>query len=213
MGDMVSRDKAPEPPHDTPLELVFATWRIMLTRLLSSALRLGGRVIECLTARLSWVPDTIVGARSGSGKARERLLLVAAIAAVLTGAALNALFAQSGPWTRALSTSLVAAAWVIARFPAMRIAATHATDDGGEAVQSAWAAGALLHVAALTPELRFVTWATGMAISWRMLRARGRTARDAWVISSAGYGLEAAGFVLLMLFRSLRVAVLLVGGG
>lgn len=213
MGDMVSRDKAPEPPQQTPLELVFATWRVMLTRLLSSALRLGGHATERLAARLSRVRDTLVGARSGSGSARESLLLAAATGAVITGVTLNALFVPSGSWTRAIATALLAATWVIARFPAMHIAATHATDDGTKGVQSAWAAGALLHVAALTPELRFITWAAGMAISLRTLRSRGRSLRDAWVISGAGYGLEAAGFVLLALLRSLRVAVLLLGGG
>ncbi|MHB9002489.1 MAG: hypothetical protein ACYC6C_00280 [Coriobacteriia bacterium] len=212
MGDMVSRDQGPEPPPGTPLELMFATWRVMLTRALSSALRLGGRAGDRIASRLSSIRDTVACARSGSGSARARLLIAAAITAVTAGTALNAVFVPSGSGVRAFATALVAALWVAARFPAMRIAATRATDHGARAVPRAWATGALLHVAAVTPELRFIAWAAGMALSWRVLRADGHSSRDAWVISGAGYGLEAAGFVLLVLFRSFRVALLLVGG-
>jgi hypothetical protein len=113
---------------------------------------------------------------------------------------------------RAMATALIPAAWVVARYPAMRIAASRTTDESAHAVSRAWATGALLHVASITPELRFVTWAGGMALSWRTLRAEGYAARDAWSVCGVGYGLEAVGFILLVLLRSLRVAVLLVAG-
>lgn len=213
MGDMVSRDKRSETSTGTPPEMVFTTWRRMLT----SALALVSCCTRAIAARVRIVfaalVDTIARARSGSAPARMRLAVSSSIIAIATGVVLNAILAAPQDRVSSVAAALVAAAWVIARFPAMRIAASRVGKTGDMAIAPAWAAGALLQFAALTPELRFITWALGALLSWRTLRSAGYTAREAGLVAGVGYGLEAVGFALLVLLRSLRVAVLLLGGG
>lgn len=213
MGDMLSRDEPSEASKRTPSEIMFATWRLMLTQAFARVRRPASSAWAKVRAHASGLVNTLAEARSGAGLARTRVAVSGGVLAIAVGIVLSVALAPSGESTRTVATALMAAAWVAARYPAMRIAASRAHKQHGAGIASAWAAGALLHLAAVTPELRFVTWAAGAVLSWRALRKSGYPGREAAAIVGVGYGLEATGFVLLVLFRSLRVGVLLLGGG
>lgn len=213
MGDMLSRDEPSETRERTPSEIMFATWRVMLTQALSKASRLVSNAWANVRAHVSRLANTIAEARSGSRLARTRVAVSGGVLAIAVGVALTVALAPPGESTRTLVTALMAAAWVAARYPAMRIAASRAHAQNSSGIALAWAAGAWLHLIAMTPELRFAAWAAGAVLSWRALRRSGYSGREAATIAGVGYGLEAAGFMLLVLFRNLRVGVLLLGGG
>jgi hypothetical protein len=156
--------------------------------------------------------DAVAAASAGSASARERLALPAGLAVILIAVGLSGLMAAPESRLRAVATALVAGMWVFARLPVMRVVAERLTATDARTVTPAWSAGALLHMVALTPGLRLLAWAGGAILTYRTLRVTGANRRDARTIAVWGYGLEALGFVLISLARSLTIAILWLGG-
>lgn len=211
MGDMVSRDLPPGPPPQSRLAALFAAWRGLLSTVVAIWGRWLSSVRTTVVAGLGRVRVFLAQARSGSPVARARMSVLVGMLAVAIGVGATVLLAAPEARLRTVPAALVAAMWTCARLVAMRIAA-RSTNVRSQTIGPAWAAGALLHVFAVSSALRLVAWIGGFALTYRVLRVSGSSPRDRLTIAGWGYGLEAAGFGLLSLARSLQIAIMWLGG-
>lgn len=139
----------------------------------------------------------------------RRPIALAALALGI-GAIGSAVMNPAGFFAGALSAA-VAVAWVLARYPVMRIAYQSATGAASERVAASWAMGALPHLLAFTPPLRFLAWLVGAALAYRTLASAGSRRRAARTVA-AGFGVEAAAFVILITYRNIDVLFRLATG-
>lgn len=211
MGDMVARDRPPQPRRAIWSEL-FRAWRAILSRAARHASAATRRGASTAAREMHGLANTVAAARAGTPSARERTALIAGLAAVVAAVGMAALLAAPESWGRAAANGIVAGAWIVGRLIAMRLVAGRHPDSGRLPVTQAWAAGALLHLIAVTPGLRALAWAGGAALTFRVLRSGETTAREAGAITAWGYGLEACGFLLVALARSVTVAAFVLGG-
>lgn len=188
---------------------LFLSWRVLLTRLLSTASRTPTAVVPPLR--------TAVATAASVTLPEQRTARIAPTAAFTLGMAATGVGALGtvllSPGAAAGAGALVSAMWVLARLLAMRLGAQARPWTAGADLTAAWAAGALAQIVALTPPLRFAAWVAGAAMTWRYLRRTGLGAGDASWVTGWGYGLEVAGFVALALVRNLEVAIVLFGRG
>jgi hypothetical protein len=126
------------------------------------------------------------------------------------GAVGSALANPAGILAGALSAA-VASAWVIARYPVMRMVYQPGDGFASEQLARSWAMGVLPYLLALTPPLRFLAWLVGAAFAYRTLAATGFRRRAARTVA-AGFGIEAAVFAILVVYRNIDVLLRLTAG-
>lgn len=216
---MVPRQTRREPT-DRPLadsaSRLFAAWRKLLGVLVARTKRLGARIgvaARSGTAGLSESGKEFVSAapriaRTGTAlDVAPKAAVAVGLAMTLTGALIGALIQPSrGPLYTAAMTA-VSVMWVVARLVVMRLANTEGSTIRKDTIPGAWAAGTIPQLVAVTPALRTFAWCLGAILTWRALRASESSNRDALRLTAWGYGIEVAGFFLVIVARSADVAV------
>ncbi len=222
---MVPRQTHREPT-DRPLagsaSRLFAAWAELLGVVVTRSKRVGARMNRTArsgTARLLESSKESVGAatriaRTGAAiDVAPKAAFVVGLAMTLTGALIGALIQPSrGPLYAAAMTA-VSVMWVVARLVVMRLANTEGSTIRKDTIPGAWAAGTMPQLVAVTPALRTLAWCLGAIFTWRALRASESSNRDALRLTAWGYGIEVAGFFLVIVARSADVAVRMFLGG
>jgi len=139
--------------------------------------------------------------------------LTAGLIATVIGAVATQLITPARQPAQAVALAVVNVLWVVARLPVMRLANRANSTVGAPAITTAWSAGALLQVVAVTPALRTLAWLIGAILSQRVLVKSGASHRDSLRLVLWGYGIEVAGFFLVAVGRSVDVAVRVFMGG
>jgi len=194
---------------------LLGTWRLLLASL---ARRTGGVVRSgapaIRTLGVDAATDMAQTVRTGAPRQmRPGLALVIGLAATIIGAVGMRLIDPARSAGYGIATAFVGVLWVLARLAVMRLANRPGSTIADDAVPIAWAAGALPQLIALTPALRTVAWALGIALTIRTLLATGGSRRDAIRLAAWGYGIEIAGFFMVALGRSIDVALRVFLGG
>ncbi|MDZ4178438.1 MAG: hypothetical protein U1E29_04275 [Coriobacteriia bacterium] len=154
-------------------------------------------------------PPAEPGRRGRDLSARQAATLAAF--ALGAGAIGSAVTADAGVIAGVISAS-VASAWVLARYPVMFVIYRPTGVPESSHLTVSWAMGTLPYLFALTPPLRFLAWLIGAALSYRTLAAVGCRRRAARAVA-AGFGVEAAGFAILIAYRNIDVLLRLVAEG
>jgi len=194
---------------------MFESWRRMLgtagRRLRPPARRTAGeapRAEEGSAPRSRRPVESLRGLAASPAAA-----LTAGLIATVIGAVATQLISPARQPAQAVALAVVNVLWVVARLPVMRLANKADSTVGVPAITTAWSAGALLQVVAVTPPLRTLAWLIGAILSQRALVKSGASARDALRLVLWGYGIEVAGFFLVAVGRSVDVAVRVFMGG
>jgi len=135
------------------------------------------------------------------------------LAATAIGAIATQVISPPRGFLQGLALATVSVMWVLARLLVMRLANPKGSTVDDDGISTAWGAGALVQLVALTPPLRTLAWAVGAFLSLRALLRSGASSEDSLRVVLWGYGIEVAGFFLVAAGRSVEVAVRVFMGG
>lgn len=207
----------PRSPHQRPrtggiryvVRNSFKLWRRLLTTVISRARRSSAPIRHSTTVALRAIisPPAEPGRRGGIAPRQAVALAALALGIGTVG---SVLANPAGILAGALSAA-VASAWVIARYPVMRVVYQPADGSASEQLTLSWAIGVLPYLFAFTPPLRFLAWLVGAALAYRTLAATGLHRRAARTVA-AGFGIEAAVFAILVVYRNIDVLLRLAIG-
>lgn len=211
---MVARDTDAETRQnhltERPLHRFLHWWRCVLTELL-----------RCLSPRPKGVrhPDATTPAEMPVRSVRKAVtirstaLVWAGALAVVVGAV--GAVALAGPGA-SRSVAVVAAGmslmWAVVRWALTDVVASHRTTLARADVRGACAAGSLVWVVALTPELRLFAWAVSGIVTGLLLTRLGANRRQTFTCVGIAWGAQAAVVVGSWLARTAIIAILATRG-
>lgn len=207
---MVARNTDADLQHDHPPRGLISRFLLWWQRLLSHFVHESRSVADGVAIQVS---RAVTDSEKSFWSLRSPALAWAGALAILIGAVGTVALSSPGiAKSVALYAGLMMLLWGGLRWALLRIAADVVLVRDQRAVRGAWAAGSLVWVLGLTPELRAVAWAASGVVTWLILERLGVTRRQTAICVGIAWAAQAFVVIGSWLARSAFIAILATRG-